>query len=72
MVRIHFIICVDSDDSSWFESPCYPGEKPFSEVEAVALSEFIKTIDNVKLHLSFHSSGNKLMFSYVSLFGRLD
>lgn len=53
--------------SSWF--PCsqiYAGPKPFSEVETEALSEFIKTFNNIKIYLSFHSYSQLLLFPYVS------
>lgn len=51
--------------------PCneqYAGEAPFSAVETLALSEFIKTIDNLKIYIAFHSAGQLLMpaYAYVS------
>lgn len=51
------------------KDPCselYAGPNPFSEQEILALSEFIKTFDNIKLYISFHSYSQLLLFPYVS------
>ncbi|PSN45351.1 hypothetical protein C0J52_06535 [Blattella germanica] len=48
--------------------PCsliYPGPKPFSEVETLRLSEYVREIrDNVQVYLDFHSYSQILMFPY--------
>lgn len=52
------------------KNPCseiYAGPRPFSEPEIQALSEFVKTFENLKLYISFHSYGQLLLFPYVSL-----
>lgn len=52
------------------KDPCaedYPGPTPFSEPEISALSEFIKTFDNLKLYISFHSYSQFLLFPHVSV-----
>lgn len=49
--------------------PCseiYAGPKPFSEPEIRSLAEFIKTFDNIKLYISFHSYSQLVLFPYVS------
>lgn len=49
-------------------NPCseqFAGVKPFSEPESGALAAFIKTFDNIRLYLSFHSYGQLLLFPYV-------
>lgn len=49
-------------------NPCseqFAGTKPFSEPESVALAAFIKSFDNIRLYLSFHSYGELLLFPYV-------
>lgn len=49
-------------------NPCseqYAGVKPFSEPESGALAAFIKSFDNIRLYLSFHSYGQLLLFPYV-------
>ncbi|XP_031623242.1 zinc carboxypeptidase-like [Contarinia nasturtii] len=48
-------------------NPCaetYAGPKPLSEPEILALTEFIKTFDNIKLYISFHSYSQLLLFPY--------
>ncbi|XP_055294946.1 zinc carboxypeptidase-like [Sitodiplosis mosellana] len=48
-------------------NPCsetYAGAKAFSEPETLALAEFIKSFDNIRLYLSFHSYGQMLLFPY--------
>lgn len=50
--------------------PCaetYAGPSPFSEPEVKALAEYIKTVDNLKLYISFHSFSQLLLFPYVSI-----
>lgn len=50
-------------------NPCseqYAGVKPFSEPESVALAAFVKSFDNIRLYLSFHSYGQLLLFPYVN------
>lgn len=50
-------------------NPCsqtYPGPRPLSEPETQALAEFIKSFDNIKVYLSFHSYGQMLLYPYVS------
>ncbi|XP_055295225.1 zinc carboxypeptidase-like [Sitodiplosis mosellana] len=42
----------------------YAGPSSFSEPETLALSKFIKTFDNIKLYLSFHSYSQLLLFPY--------
>lgn len=52
-------------------NPCseqYAGAKPFSEPESVALAAFVKSFDNIRLYLSFHSYGQLLLFPYVNQF----
>ncbi|XP_055307072.1 zinc carboxypeptidase-like [Sitodiplosis mosellana] len=47
--------------------PCsetYAGPSPFSEPETLALSKFIKSFDNIKLYLSFHSYSQLFLFPY--------
>lgn len=49
-------------------NPCseqYSGVKAFSEPESFALAAFIKSFDNIRLYLSFHSYGQLLLFPYV-------
>lgn len=49
-------------------NPCsgiYAGPKPFSEPEIRSLSEFVKTIENLKIYISFHSYSQLLLFPYV-------
>lgn len=51
-------------------NPCsdaYAGSHAFSEPEAAALAEFIKSFTNIRLYLSFHSYGQMLLFPYVSV-----
>lgn len=50
-------------------NPCaetYAGPTAFSEPETLAISEFIKTVENLKLYISFHSYSQLLLFPYVS------
>lgn len=52
------------------KNPCsaiFAGPKPFSSPESFALSEFVKSFDNLKMYLSFHSYGQLLLFPYVSI-----
>lgn len=70
---IHFVfslfVAISNAETGGSTNPCneiYAGVKPFSEPESVVLSEFIKSFDNIKLYLSFHSYGNMLLFPYVS------
>lgn len=51
-------------------NPCneiYAGVQPFSEPETIALSQFVKSFDNIRLYLSFHSYGQMLLFPYVNI-----
>lgn len=51
------------------KDPCseyYAGEKPFSEIETLALSVFAKTFD-IKLYMNFHSHGQFLCFPPVNI-----
>lgn len=51
------------------KNPCsaiYAGPKPFSTPEALALSEFVKSFDNLKMYLSLQSYRQRLLFPYVS------
>ncbi|XP_055308561.1 uncharacterized protein LOC129572592 [Sitodiplosis mosellana] len=69
--------CVGADPNRNFDfhhaevgastNPCaetYAGPTPFSEPEILALSKFIKSFDNIKLYISFHSYSQLLLFSY--------
>lgn len=75
----HTSICIGADPNRNFDfhhaevgaskNPCaetYAGPKPFSEPEVLALSEFVKTFDKLKLYISFHSYSQLLLFPYVS------
>ncbi|KAG5680149.1 hypothetical protein PVAND_009674 [Polypedilum vanderplanki] len=68
------LLCVGADpnrnsDIHWNESsvsanPCsnnYPGDYAFSEPEIKNLSEFMKTVPNLKIYLSFHTFGQFFM-----------
>lgn len=72
--------CVGADTNrnfDWFwsetgasKNPCsetYAGPKPFSEPESLALAQFVKSFNNIQLHLTFHSYGQMLLFPYVRL-----
>lgn len=51
-------------------NPCsevYAGPSAFSEPEVRALANFIKTIDNLKMYLSFHAYSQLVLFPFVSL-----
>lgn len=64
-----FWIRLTETESGASPKPCaenYAGGKPFSEPEALVLAEFIKSFDNIRLYLSFHSYGQMLLFPYVS------
>lgn len=48
--------------------PCsetYGGPRAFSEPETLAMSEYMKTVENLRMYLTFHSYGQYLMFPYV-------
>nr|ABA29649.1 carboxypeptidase A [Mayetiola destructor] len=52
------------------KNPCsaiYAGPEPFSTPEALALSEFVKSFDNLKMYLSFQSYRQRLLFPYGTL-----
>lgn len=57
---------IETGSSSSQCSETYPGAKPFSEPETLALAEFIKKFDT-KLYLSFHSYSQLLLFPFVSI-----
>lgn len=67
MNLIHFAThfkFIETGASSDECSETYPGSKPFSEPETLALAKFIKKFDT-KLYLSFHSYGQLLLFPFV-------
>lgn len=74
MSRINILIHLPSFSSLNSETgastnPCsetYSGPKAFSEPETQALADFIKSFDNIRLYLSFHSYGQMLLFPYVN------
>lgn len=50
--------------SSTSTNPCsnnYPGDFPFSEPEIFQFSEFMKTVPNLSIYISFHTYGNLFM-----------
>lgn len=50
------------------KNPCseiYAGPKAFSEPEIDSLANFIKTIDNLKMYISFHSYSQLILFPNV-------
>lgn len=63
------LVRIQSTANGASTNPCaetYAGAKAFSEPETVALAEFVKTFDNIRLYLSFHSYGQMLLFPYVN------
>lgn len=42
----------------------YAGTAPFSELETRTLSDYIKSIKNIEMYLSFHSYGQVLMIPF--------
>ncbi|XP_014207730.1 carboxypeptidase B-like [Copidosoma floridanum] len=69
--------CVGTDGNRNFDyywatvgasnNPCaetYAGPKPFSEPETVALRDFLLSIENLRVYLSFHSYGNYILYPW--------
>lgn len=51
-------------------NPCsdtYGGPRPFSEPEALAMSRYMSSIENLRMYLTFHSYGQYLLFPPVRL-----